>query len=61
MIPDLAPYDFFAIDWGYRPIAGAKTPEDEKKTLDEWAAKQLENPFLRFGGEDGPAPWIRPC
>ena len=52
MIPILAPYDYFAIEWGYKPIDGAKKPEDEKKTLDTWAAKQLENPFLRFGGED---------
>jgi hypothetical protein len=54
LIPVLAPYDFFAINWGYRPIPNAKTPEDEKKTLDEWAAEQIKNPFLRFGGEDGP-------
>jgi Met-zincin/Domain of unknown function (DUF5117)/Domain of unknown function (DUF5118) len=52
LIPVLAPYDYFAIEWGYKSIDGAKKPEDEKKTLDEWAAKQLENPFLRFGGED---------
>lgn len=52
LIPKLAPYDYFAIEWGYKPIDGAKKSEDEKKTLDEWAAKQLENPFLRFGGED---------
>ncbi len=55
LIPKLAPYDFFAIEWGYKAIPGAKTPEDEKKTLDEWAAKQIDNPFLRFGGEDGPS------
>jgi hypothetical protein len=54
LIPVLAPYDFFAINWGYRPIPNAKTPEEEKKTLDEWAAEQIKNPFLRFGGEDGP-------
>jgi uncharacterized protein DUF4953/uncharacterized protein DUF5117/uncharacterized protein DUF5118 len=52
LIPVLGPYDFFAIEWGYKPIEGANKPEDEKKTLDEWASKQLENPFLRFGGED---------
>ena len=55
LLPKIAPYDDFAIAWGYKPIADAKTPDAEKKTLDEWAAKQLENPFLRFGGEDGPA------
>lgn len=52
LIPILGPYDYFAIEWGYKPIPGAKTPEDEKKTLDEWAARQIDNPFLRFGGED---------
>ncbi len=55
LIPKLAPYDYFAIEWGYKQIPGMKTAEDEKKTLDDWAAKQIENPFLRFGGEDGPS------
>jgi hypothetical protein len=55
LIPGLAPYDFFAIEWGYKQIPGMSAAEDEKKTLDEWAAKQMENPFLRFGGEDGPS------
>lgn len=55
LIPVLAPYDFFAIDWGYRPIAAAKTPDDERPTLDKWASRQINEPFLRFGGEDGPA------
>ena len=55
LLPKIAPYDNFAIEWGYKPVPGAKTPDDEKKTLDEWAAKQLDNPFLRFGGEDSPA------
>jgi hypothetical protein len=55
LIPKLAPYDYFAIEWGYKQIPGMATAEDEKKTLDTWAAKQLDNPFLRFGGEDGPS------
>jgi hypothetical protein len=55
LIPKLAPYDFFAIEWGYKQVPGMKTAEDEKKTLDEWASKQIDNPFLRFGGEDGPS------
>lgn len=55
LIPVLAPYDFFAIEWGYKPIAGVKKPEDERATLDKWAARQIDEPFLRFGGEDGPA------
>ena len=34
--------------WGYKPIPGAKTPDDEKKTLDEWAREQEKTPWLRF-------------
>jgi hypothetical protein len=55
LIPVVGPYDDFAISWGYKPITTAKTADDERKTLDEWAAQQIENPFLRFGGEDGPS------
>ncbi|MBY0513029.1 MAG: zinc-dependent metalloprotease, partial [Gemmataceae bacterium] len=54
LIPKLAPYDHFAIEWGYKPL-GAKAAADEKKALDELAAKQIDEPFLRFGGEDGPS------
>jgi hypothetical protein len=55
LIPVLAPYDFFAIEWGYKPVPSAKTADDEKKALDELASEQIKNPFLRFGGEDGPS------
>jgi hypothetical protein len=55
LVPVIGPYDDFAIDWGYRPIRGAKSPHDELKTLDEWASRQLKEPWLRFGGEDGPS------
>jgi hypothetical protein len=55
LIPKLAPYDYFAIEWGYKPLLSASSPEAEKGTLDDWAARQLKEPFLRFGGEDGPS------
>jgi hypothetical protein len=55
LIPVIAPYDYFAIDWGYRPIPKAATPDQERKTLDLWASRQMKEPWLRFGGEDGPA------
>jgi hypothetical protein len=55
LIPKVGPYDFFAIEWGYKPIPGASTPDAERPTLDKWAARQIEEPWLRFGGEDGPA------
>ncbi len=54
-IPVVAPYDYFAIEWGYKNIPGAKSAEEERPTLDKWASRQINEPFLRFGGEDGPA------
>jgi hypothetical protein len=38
--------------WGYKPIPGAKTPEEEKNTLDEWARAQDSKPYLRFSTAD---------
>ena len=55
LIPVLGPYDFFAIEWGYKPLPDAKSAEDEKQTLDEMASRQIKEPFIRFGGEDGPS------
>ena len=34
--------------WGYTPIAGVKTPDEEKKTLNKWAKEQDDKPWLRF-------------
>ena len=34
--------------WGYAPIPGAQTPDDEKPTLDRWAREQDTKPYLRF-------------
>jgi hypothetical protein len=55
LIPVIGPYDEFAISWGYTTIPDVKKPQDERKTLDKWASRQIEEPWLRFGGEDGPA------
>jgi len=48
LIPKIGPYDKWATMWGYKPIAGAHTPDDEKKTLDQWAREQDAQPYLRF-------------
>jgi hypothetical protein len=52
LIPQIGPYDKWATMWGYKPIPGAKTPDDEKKTLDEWAREQDTKPWLRFSTAD---------
>ncbi|HEX5214447.1 MAG TPA: zinc-dependent metalloprotease, partial [Vicinamibacterales bacterium] len=58
LIPKIGPYDKWATHWGYAPIPGAKTPKDEKATLDKWAREQDEKPYLRFSteGNDGTDP-----
>jgi hypothetical protein len=55
LIPRIAPYDVFAIAWGYKTIAAADSADAERPELDRWAARQMKEPWLRFGGEDGPA------
>jgi hypothetical protein len=48
LVPQIGPYDVWATHWGYAPIAGAKTPDEEKATLDKWAREQDATPWLRF-------------
>jgi hypothetical protein len=48
LIPRIGPYDVWATKWGYTPIPGAKTPDDEKPTLQKWAKEQDNTPWLRF-------------
>ena len=48
LVPKIGPYDKWATMWGYKPIPGATTPDDEKPTLDQWARAQDTTPYLRF-------------
>jgi hypothetical protein len=52
LIPRQGPYDIWATHWGYAPIPGAKTPDAERVTLDEWAREQDRTPWLRFSTSD---------
>jgi len=57
LVPRIGPYDIWAIKWGYTPIPGATTPDQEKPTLNLWAKEQDDKPYLRFntaaaGGSD---------
>src|SRR5262249_27634192 len=48
----IGPYDKWATMWGYKEIGSAKTPDEERKTLDEWARAQDATPWLRFSTAD---------
>ena len=49
--PELGVYDIYAINWGYRIIKGANTPEAEKSTLDKWIAEKANDPMYEFGAQ----------
>ncbi|MBS1810429.1 MAG: zinc-dependent metalloprotease [Acidobacteria bacterium] len=48
LIPGIGPYDKWATKWGYAPMTDCRTPDDEKKQLNEWAREQDKSPWLRF-------------
>jgi hypothetical protein len=48
----LGPYDYHAIHWGYAPIPGSKTPDDEVATLNAWAGAATDPKFAFASDED---------
>ena len=46
LIPKVGPYDFFAIEWGYRQYADEAAEKAGQRAL---LAKQVDDPILRFG------------
>ncbi len=52
----MGPYDDYAINWGYRVIPGAATPEAERRTLDAWIREKAGDPRYLFSGGDGVDP-----
>lgn len=47
-MPRLGPYDFFAIEYGYKQL-GLTSPEAEKPALDALLSKQVSDRTVRFG------------
>ncbi|MBA2290982.1 MAG: zinc-dependent metalloprotease [Gemmatimonadales bacterium] len=56
MNPGIGVYDKYSIEWGYRPIPSARTPDGEKKTLDQWIRAHDGDPMYRFGDPSGTDP-----
>jgi hypothetical protein len=54
LMQGIGPYDYFAIDWGYRRVPGATTPDAERPVLDSLARMQDANPVLRWIGDGEP-------
>jgi len=52
-IRKIGPYDNYSINWGYRVIMDAETPEDEIPTLNQWILDKADDPMYRFGQSTG--------
>jgi hypothetical protein len=55
LFPRIGDYDYWAIEWGYKPFPG-KTEEEEKKLLNDWVKSKAGNPRLRFIHYNGTDP-----
>lgn len=51
VFPKVGPYDDWSVFWGYRPIIGATTSDDELDSLHAWATAAEADPYKRFGGQ----------
>jgi hypothetical protein len=51
--PRIGPYDDWAITWGYRPVPGASTPDEERATLNAWVLERADDPLFYFGDPSG--------
>ena len=54
LMQGIGPYDYFAIDWGYRRIPTATSPDGERPVLDSLARLQDANPYFRWIGDGEP-------
>jgi len=52
LMPNVGIYDKYAISWGYRPIPGANSPDDEVPTLRRWIEEKNGDPLYRYGQGD---------
>jgi hypothetical protein len=52
LVPQVGPYDKYAIMWGYKPIPSARTPDQELATLEPWMRIQDTVPWYRFSANN---------
>jgi len=45
----IGPYDRWSIEWGHRWIPDARTPAEERPTLNAWIVERADDPLYRFG------------
>ncbi|AZQ44180.1 zinc-dependent metalloprotease [Nonlabens ponticola] len=48
-VRQMGPYDHYAVNWGYRVLPDAESPEDEVATLNKWILEKADDPRYKFG------------
>jgi hypothetical protein len=48
-VRQMGPYDKYAVNWGYRVIPNASTPEAEVDTLNKWIMEKAGDPKYKYG------------
>ncbi|RMH20491.1 MAG: DUF5117 domain-containing protein [Gemmatimonadetes bacterium] len=56
LMPQIGPYDEWAIEWGYRPVLDAASADEERPTLNQWVLERSSNPVYRFSSPTGADP-----
>ncbi|MEQ9401551.1 MAG: zinc-dependent metalloprotease [Longimicrobiales bacterium] len=49
----IGPYDHYSVNWGYRVVPGADSPDDEADTLDRWIVERADDPMYRYLPQGG--------
>lgn len=53
LYPKIGPYDDWAIMFGYKRIPGVTDPVKDHELVHEWILERADNPYYRFGFQDG--------
>ncbi len=54
LYPRIGDYDKWSVEWGYRYLPDAATPEDEVLVLDKWVAEKLKDKRYWYGEQGQP-------
>ncbi len=55
-LPAIGPYDKFAIEWGYKPLLDAASPDAERAELNAEVVEMQDDPIYRFSSPNGSDP-----
>lgn len=50
-IRQMGPYDYYAVNWGYRKNPNIQSPENEVNILDKWIEEKANDRLYKFGNQ----------